>query len=233
MESSEISENTENSERQYMNLPPLTQKFVLHFGEMGSRWGINRTVGQIYALLYVSTRPLNADELGEALGFSRSNVSMGLKELQSWGLVRLSHLPDDRREYFQTPEDVWIIFRTLAAERRKREIDPTLSMLRDALMEQPLMAEDVHAQERMRQMHAFIELMTDWLDDVQKIDSETLASLMKMGAKVQKLLAVKDRVRQAFSPAAKPAPMPIADAQVPYGTAVDSDERREQGKDAP
>ena len=149
-----------------MNLPPLTQKFVLHFGEMGSRWGINRTVGQIYALLYVSTRPLNADELGEALGFSRSNVSMGLKELQSWGLVRLSHLPDDRREYFQTPEDVWIIFRTLAAERRKREIDPTLSMLRDALMEQPLMAEDVHAQERMRQMHAFIELMTDWLDDV-------------------------------------------------------------------
>ena len=152
-----------------MNLPPLTQKFVLHFGEMGSRWGINRTVGQIYALLYVSTRPLNADELGEALGFSLSNISMGLKELQSWGLVRLSHLPDDRREYFQTPEDVWIIFRTLAAERRKREIDPTLSMLRDALMEQPLMAEDVHAQERMRQMHAFIELMTDWLDDQRKV----------------------------------------------------------------
>ncbi|OYT93602.1 MAG: ArsR family transcriptional regulator [Burkholderiales bacterium PBB3] len=184
-----------------MNLPPLTQRFVLHFGEMGSRWGINRTVGQIYALLYVSAKPLNADEVGEALGFSRSNVSMGLKELQSWNLVRLIHQPNDRREYFQAPEDVWAIFRTLAAERRKREIDPTLSMLRDALMEQPSVAEDIHAQERMKQMHAFIELMTDWLDDVQKMDSATLASLMKMGSQVQKLLEMKDKVKNVFTPA--------------------------------
>ncbi len=193
-----------------MNLPPLKQKFVLHFGEMGSRWGINRTVGQIYAMLYVASRPLNADELGEALAFSRSNVSMGLKELQSWGLVRLIHQPNDRREYFQAPEDVWTIFRTLAAERRKREIDPTLSMLRDALMEQPAVAEDIHAQERMRQMHAFIELMTDWLDDVQKMDSETLASLMKMGSQVQKLLEMKDRVKQAFTPATRTSARPSA-----------------------
>ena len=181
-----------------MNLPPLTQRFVLHFGEMGSRWGINRTVGQIYALLYVSAKPLNADEVGESLGFSRSNVSMGLKELQSWNLVRLIHQPNDRREYFQAPEDVWAIFRTLATERRKREIDPTLCMLRDALMEQPSVAEDIHAQERMKQMHGFIELMTDWLDDVQKMDSATLASLMQMGSKVQKLLEMKDRVKQVF-----------------------------------
>jgi len=196
-----------------MNLAPLTQKFVLHFGEMGSRWGINRTVGQIYALLYVTPEPLNADQLGESLGFSRSNVSMGLKELQSWGLVRLIHLPNDRREYFQAPEDVWAIFRTLAAERRKREIDPTLSMLRDALMEQPRVAEDIHAQERMRQMHAFIELMTDWLDDVQKMDSETLASLMKMGGQVQKLLEMKDRVKQVFSPSARTAAAPASGAR--------------------
>ena len=182
-----------------MNLPPLTQRFVLHFGEMGSRWGINRTVGQIYAVLYVSARPLNADEIAEMLAFSRSNVSMGLKELQSWNLVRLTHLPNDRREYFQAPQDVWAIFRTLATERRKREVDPTLSMLRDALMEQPTTAEDIHAQQRMRQMHEFIELMTDWLDDVQKMDSATLASLMKMGAKVQKLLEMKDKVKQVFT----------------------------------
>ena len=104
-----------------MNIPPLTQRFVLHFGEMGSRWGINRTVGQIYALLYVSAKPLNADEVAEALAFSRSNVSMGLKELQSWNLVKLMHQPNDRREYFQAPDDVWTIFRTLANERRKRE----------------------------------------------------------------------------------------------------------------
>lgn len=184
-----------------MKLPPLTQRFVLHFGEMGSRWGINRTVGQIYALLYVSAQPLNADEIGEALTFSRSNVSMGLKELQSWNLVRLIHRPNDRREYFQAPEDVWAIFRTLANERRKREVDPTLSMLREALMEQPGTAEDIHAQERMKQMHSFIELMTNWLDDVQKMDSETLVSLMQMGAKVQKLLEMKERVRNVFSPA--------------------------------
>lgn len=182
-----------------MNLPPLTQRFVLHFGEMGSRWGINRTVGQIYALLYVSAQPLNADEVGEALGFSRSNVSMGLKELQSWSLVRLIHQPNDRREYFKAPDDVWMIFRTLAAERRKREIDPTLSMLRDALMEQPGVAEDIHAQARMKEMHEFIERMTDWLDEVQKMDSATLASLMKMGSKVQKLVEMKDRVKQVLT----------------------------------
>lgn len=182
-----------------MNLPPLTQRFVMHFGEMGSRWGINRTVGQIYGLLYVSAKPLNADEVGEALGFSRSNVSMGLKELQSWNLVRLIHQPNDRREYFQAPEDMWVIFRTLAAERRKREIDPTLSMLRDALMEQPFVAADIHAQERMRQMHAFIDLMTNWMDEVLKMDSATLTSLMQMGSKVQKLLEFKDRVKGAFT----------------------------------
>ena len=177
-----------------MKLAPLTQRFVLHFGEMGSRWGINRTVGQIYALLYVSPRALNADDIGEALAFSRSNVSMGLKEMQSWNLVRLQHLPNDRREYFQAPEDVWAIFRTLADERRKREIDPTLSMLRDALMEQPSTEDDIHAQARMRQMHDLVELMTGWLVDVQKMDSATLASLMKMGAQVQKLLKIKDKV---------------------------------------
>lgn len=181
-----------------MHLAPLTQRFVLHFGEMGSRWGINRTVGQIYAFLYVSAQPRNADEIGQALGFSRSNVSMGLKELQSWSLVRLIHLPNDRREYFAAPDDVWAIFRTLAQERRKREIDPTLSMLRDALMESPSGADDIHAQERMRQMHTFIELMTNWLDDVQKIDSETLTSLMQMGSKVQKLLELKDRIKQSL-----------------------------------
>jgi DNA-binding transcriptional regulator GbsR (MarR family) len=177
-----------------MNLAPLTQRFVLHFGEMGSRWGINRTVGQIYALLYVSPRALNADEIGEALAFSRSNVSMGLKELQSWNLVRLQHLPNDRREYFSAPEDIWAIFRTLAEERRKREIDPTLSMLRDALMEHPSSHDDIHAQARMKQMHDLVELMTGWLADVQKMDSGTLVSLMKMGAKVQKLLEVKDKL---------------------------------------
>jgi DNA-binding transcriptional regulator GbsR (MarR family) len=182
-----------------MNLPPLTQRFVMHFGEMGSRWGINRTVGQIYALLYVSSKPLNADDLGESLGFSRSNVSMGLKELQAWNLVKLIHQPNDRREYFLAPDDMWVIFRTLAAERRKREIDPTLSMLRDALMEQPSVEADIHAQQRMKQMYGFIELMTHWMDDVLKMDSSVLTSLMQMGSKVQKLLQIKEKMKVALS----------------------------------
>jgi DNA-binding transcriptional regulator GbsR (MarR family) len=97
-----------------MNLPLMVQTFVLHFGEMGSRWGISRTVGQIYALLFVSDRPLNADDICEHLGFSRSNVSTGLKELQAWNLARLQHLPGDRRDHFATPEDIWEIIRTLA-----------------------------------------------------------------------------------------------------------------------
>ncbi|HEY4542881.1 MAG TPA: GbsR/MarR family transcriptional regulator [Noviherbaspirillum sp.] len=178
-----------------MKLSPLIQTFVLHFGEMGSRWGINRTVGQIYALLYVSERPLNADEIAEALGFSRSNVSMGLKELESWRLVRLQHLPNDRREYFSTPEDVWTIFRTLAEERRKREIDPTLSILRDALVQTPASEAERHAQSRMQEMHDFMELTTQWFDDVRRLDTQTLVQLMQLGAKAQKLLEMKNKLK--------------------------------------
>jgi DNA-binding transcriptional regulator GbsR (MarR family) len=178
-----------------MNLTPLAQEFVLHFGEMGSRWGINRTVGQIYALLFVSARPLNADEIAEALQFSRSNVSMGLKELESWRLTKLQHLPNDRREYFSAPEDVWAIFRTLADERRKREVDPTLSMLRVALLATPANTEDKFAQARMREMHDLIEMATMWFNDIQRLEPDTLKQLMKMGARVQKLLEMKDKIK--------------------------------------
>jgi DNA-binding transcriptional regulator GbsR (MarR family) len=178
-----------------MNLSPLAQEFVLHFGEMGSRWGINRTVGQIYALLFISAQPLNADEIAEALAFSRSNVSMGLKELESWRLTRLQHLPNDRREYFSAPEDVWAIFRTLAEERRKREVDPTLSMLRDALLATPANDQDRLAQKRMKEMHDLIEMVTLWFSDVQRLEPDTLKQLMKMGAKVTKLLEMKDKLK--------------------------------------
>ena len=177
------------------HLPPLNREFVAHFGEMGSRWGINRTVGQIYALLFLSPQPLNADQIAESLGFSRSNVSMGLKELQAWRLVQLRHLPGDRREYFEAPADAWKVFRTLAEERRRREIEPTLSMLRNALLDEPTTPEDRFAQARMKDMHDLIELMTRWFDEVQRLDAETLAQLMKMGAKVQRLLELKDKLK--------------------------------------
>ena len=171
-----------------MQVSPLKQRFILHFGEMGSRWGINRTVGQIYALLYVSDKPLNADDIVQALGLSRSNVSMGLKELQSWRLVRSQHLPADRREYFSAPEDIWEIFRVLIEERRKREIDPTLSMLRGAIMEEASTAEDEYAIGRMREMHEMIELTTRWVDDVQHLPQKTAVQLMKLGGNVTKFL---------------------------------------------
>lgn len=177
------------------SMSPLVRSFVGHFGEMGSRWGINRTVGQIYALIFVAPAPLHADEIAEQLEFSRSNVSMGLKELQAWRLVRLRHLPGDRREYFDAPSDAWEIFQTLAEERRRREIEPTLSMLRNALLETPTTEEDRIAQQRMRGMHDLIELMTTWFDDVQRLDQQTLSQLMKMGAKVQRLLEFTGKLK--------------------------------------
>jgi DNA-binding transcriptional regulator GbsR (MarR family) len=175
-------------------LPPLNREFITHFGEMGSRWGINRTVGQIYALLYISLAPVNADEIAQALDFSRSNVSMGLKELQAWRLVRLRHLPSDRREYFEAPEDVWEIFRVLAEERRRREVEPTLSMLRSALLQEPGSEAEEHAQARMREMHDLIDRLMTWFDDVQKLSPETALQLMGMGAKVTRVLELKDRL---------------------------------------
>jgi DNA-binding transcriptional regulator GbsR (MarR family) len=177
-----------------MNLPPLVQTFVLHFGEMGSRWGINRTVGQIYALLFISEEPLNADDIVERLGVSRSNVSMGLKELQAWNLVRHQHVPGDRRDYFSTPDDIWQIVRTLVEERKKREIDPTMTLLREVLMQEPASAEERHAQERMREMHDLFELLTGWYADVQRLDTERLVQLLTLGSKVQKILEMKDRL---------------------------------------
>jgi DNA-binding transcriptional regulator GbsR (MarR family) len=175
-------------------IPSLNREFIAHFGEMGSKWGINRTVGQIYALLYVSPQALNADEIAEALAFSRSNVSMGLKELQAWRLVRLRHQTGDRREYFEAPADVWEIFRVLAEERRRREIEPTLSMLRTALLETPSTDAERHAQQRMREMHDLIDRLMTWFDDVQKLAPETAMQLMSMGTTVTKVLEFKDRL---------------------------------------
>ena len=185
------------------HLPPLNREFVAHFGEMGSRWGINRTVGQIYALLYISNEPLCADQIAETLEFSRSNVSMGLKELQAWRLVRLRHFAGDRREFFEAPADVWEIFRVLAEERRRREIEPTLSMLRTALLETPKSEAERHAQQRMREMHDLIDRLMTWFDDVQKLAPETALQLMGMGATVTRVLELKDRLT-GKAPAARP-----------------------------
>lgn len=162
---------------------------------MGSRWGINRTVGQIYALLYLSQEPLNADEIADTLEFSRSNVSMGLKELQAWRLVQQRHQPGDRREYFQAPQDVWDIFMRLAEERRRREIEPTQSMLRTAMLEEVQTDEDRYAQQRMREMYELIDRLMNWFDDVQRMSPETALQLMSMGSAITRLLDLKNKIK--------------------------------------
>ncbi len=168
----------------------------MHFGEMGSRWGVNRTVGQIYALVFLSPKPLNADEIAETLGFSRSNVSVGIHELQSWRLVRMVHQIGDRRDYFESLKDVWEIFRVLVEEKRKREIDPTLTLLRDALMEKPANEDEVYGQQRITEMLELVELSTAWFDEVQRLPPETIESLMRLGSKVQKVLGFAGKLRK-------------------------------------
>jgi len=128
-----------------MKLTTKIEAFVSHFGEMGSRWGFNRTVGQMYALLMIYNRPLNADEISDMLSISRSNVSMGLKELQSWRLLKTTHYPGDRKEYFRTPDDILEVARIVLEERHKREVAPTLTMLRDEIMREPVSDEGKYA----------------------------------------------------------------------------------------
>src|SRR3954464_10857908 len=114
-----------------MQLTEPMRRYVLHWGEMGQRWGVNRSVAQVHALLYLSDTPLVADDIVEALGVARSNVSTSLKELQSWELIRLVHVPGDRRDHFEAKHDPWDVLMTIVEGRKRREIDPTIAMLRD------------------------------------------------------------------------------------------------------
>ena len=171
-----------------MTMTDLKLEFIQHFGEMGSRWGINRTVGQVYALLFISDRPLCAEDIVAELGVSRSNVSMSLKELQAWELVRLSRKQNDRRDYFTTPQDLWEIVRTLIAQRKKREIDPTLTKLRELEM-RDVDAGENYAHARIAEMRELIENMTEFYEQLDAMETERLVALLKMGSKLQKLVA--------------------------------------------
>src|SRR5437879_10700351 len=136
---------------------PIQQKFLLHWGEMGPRWGINRTVAQIHALLYLSPKPLHAEEIAETLDVARSNVSTSLKELQGWGIVKLTHVLGDKRDHFESMKDVWEMFRVVLDERKKREIDPTVAMLRECIAEAEKDGTDTHTEQRLRDLRAFFE----------------------------------------------------------------------------
>src|ERR1017187_2482937 len=150
-------------------LSPVEQKFILHWGEMGTRWGINRTVAQIHALLYISPAPLNAEEIAGTLGVARSNVSTSLKELQGWRIVKLVHVMGDKRDHFESMKDVWEMFRVVLDERKRREIDPTAAMLQECITEAAKDKEtDKYTGERLRELHDFFETTTAWYVQVRK-----------------------------------------------------------------
>ncbi len=173
-------------------LSPVTQKFVLHWGEMGSRWGINRTVAQIHALLYLSEKPLHADEICETLSLARSNVSTSLKELQGWGIVRVVHMMGDRRDHFESMKDVWEMFRQIVAERKKREVDPTLRLLKECAAESEKRgAADAYTAARLREMAAFFDTAAGAYEQVNRLPVKALAKLAKMGDKLLTLLGVE------------------------------------------
>jgi len=174
-----------------MELNPIAQRFVLHWGEMGSKWGVNRTVSQIHALLYLAGKPMPADEIAETLGVARSNVSNSIKELQNWNLIHIVHVMGDRRDHFETSTDVWALFRTVVSERKEREFDPTINVLRDCLSSEELSKEDAAVQKRIKETLALMESLSSWGDQMLKLDPATLMKVMKLGAKIQNLLLPK------------------------------------------
>lgn len=172
-----------------MLLAPTMQKYILHWGEMGTRWGVNRTVAQIHALLFLANKPLTAEDIADTLTVARSNVSNSLKELQSWGLVRITHIAGDRRDHFLALQDVWEVFRVIMEERKRREIDPTLSVLRECALEagQDAGLEDA-TKVKMDQVLEFLEMLTASYDDYKHLPPATLQRFIKMGGKVARLL---------------------------------------------
>jgi DNA-binding transcriptional regulator GbsR (MarR family) len=171
------------------NLSPVQQRFVLHWGEMGARWGLSRTVAQVHALLYLSPRPLPADEICDTLGVARSNVSNSLRELQNWGVVRVVHVPGDRRDHFDTTKDVWELFRRVLEVRKQREVDPTLAVLRECAAEaEKAGAREAYTHERIAAMADFFETTSGWYDQIDRLPTPAVIKFVRLGEKVRKLV---------------------------------------------
>ena len=169
-------------------LSPIRRRFVMHWGEMGSRWGVNRTVAQIHALLFLAGRPMDAEEIADILYVARSNVSTSLRELQNFNLVRVIHLVGERRDHFETSKDVWELMRTVARERKSREFDPTVGMLKECMADPAYADEDKEVRKRIEDTHGLMQAMASWGDQMLKLEPATLMKVMKLGNKIQKLL---------------------------------------------
>lgn len=172
-----------------VELDSATQKFIIHWGEMGSRWGINRTVAQIHALLYISSGPLTAEDVSETLGVARSTVSTGLRELQSWGIVKVIHVLGDRRDHFEVIGDVWEMFRVVLGERKRRELDPALNVLRETVAElENDSPEDQAVQAKMTEMLDCFETVSRLYDQADKLSTPTLVRIAKSSDIITKIL---------------------------------------------
>ena len=169
-------------------LTPVTRRFVLHWGEMGSRWGVNRSVAQIHALIFLRGRPMHAEEIADTLGVARSNVSNSLHELQNWNLVRVSHQLGDRRDHFETELDPWQLLRTIVRERKAREFDPTIGVLRQCLADPDFKTQNKPTQARIRETLALMEALSAWTDEMLQLDTSTLTKILKLGARVRTLV---------------------------------------------
>ena len=176
------------AESSKLELTPVQSRFILHWGEMGARWGINRTVAQVHALLYLWPRPLNAEQIAATLGVARSNVSNSLRELQGWKIVRVTHILGDRRDHFDSVKNVWELFRIIVDERKRREADPTLDMLRQAVAETKKPgAADAYTRERLAELLQFFELMTAFVEQTRKLPVPALMRIAKMGDRLAKM----------------------------------------------
>lgn len=175
--------------RNHSKLPPAVQRFVLHWGEMGAVWGTNRSVGQIHALLYLSDKPMTAEELADTLGLARSNVSNSLKELIGWNLIRRVHVMGDRRDFYAAETDLWEMVTRIAEGRKAREIDPTLDMLRACLAEangDRFMS--ATSRQRIASMHEFVTMLDAWAAEMRRVPRSQLSLLMKLGSAIVRLL---------------------------------------------
>ncbi len=169
-----------------MHLTPTQQKFILHWGEMGTKWGINRTVAQIHALLFVSDKPLHAEEIAETLSVARSNVSTSIRELQNWNLVRNVHVFGDRRDHFETLKDVWETYGIVMDERKRREIDPTIALLRECVAEteNPASRTDQYTHERLSHMLDFVDTMSTWYHQIRRLPRDGMIRFCKAGSTI-------------------------------------------------
>ena len=172
-----------------MRLTPVMHRYIVHWGEMGTRWGINRSVAQIHALLYLAPIPLHADEIAETLGIARSNVSVGIKELLAWDLVHVTHTLGDRRDFFVAQRDPWEVIRVIVEGRKRREIDPTLAFLRECVTELDSDTETpAEVRERIAGQLEFLETLTRWYDSIKGMPRKTLLKMMRLGQKIAKVI---------------------------------------------